>query len=338
MKIHSRELDLPHDSVVFDADVGRRFGRKVQMQDTLRVGWAGIGKMGAPMSRHVLEKGFRLTVYEPLPENRASVVAAGADVAHSLADLVDASEVVMLTIPNDAVLRQLTLAPGTLAEIMRPGQVLVEMSTVSPEISAEVAEALARRNVAYVRAPVSGSTVTASSGTLSVMASGPEDAYRRVEPILESFSSRRFYLGGGEEARYLKLVVNALVGATAALLGEALTLGLKGNLSVETMLNVICESAVASPLIAYKRDLLVHRNYDPAFSVSQMMKDFDLILGAAKADHVPMYLASMIRQQYEAAYAEGLADKDFFVLFEQYERLAGLTREKSPPVKGLKAV
>ncbi len=115
-----------------------------------------------------------------------------------------------------------------------------------------------------------------------------------------------------------------MVGATSALLGEALTLGLKGNLSLDTMLNVICESAVASPLIAYKRDLLVQRNFDPAFSVAQMMKDFDLILDAARADHIPMYMASMIRQQYESAYAEGLADKDFFVLFEQSERRAGI--------------
>ncbi|MFS8114137.1 NAD(P)-dependent oxidoreductase [Rhizobium jaguaris] len=308
------------------------------MIETLRVGWAGIGKMGAPMSRRVLENGYPLTVYEPLPENRASVVAQGANVAHALEDLVEASDVVMLTIPNDAVLRQLTLAPSALVELLKPGQILVEMSTVSPELSAEVAEALGRKGVAYLRAPVSGSTITASSGMLSVMVSGPEDAFRKIEPVLANFSSKRFYLGEGEEARYLKLVLNALVGATAALLGEALTLGLKGNLSVETMLNVICESAVASPLIAYKRDLLVNRNFDPAFSVSQMMKDFDLILGAAKSDHVPMYLASMIRQQYEAAFADGLAEKDFFVLFEQYERLAGMAREKTAAPQTLKAI
>lgn len=308
------------------------------MSEMLRVGWAGIGKMGAPMSRRVLESGYPLSVYEPLPENRASVVAQGANVAHTLEDLVEASDVVMLTIPNDTILRKLTLAPSALAELMKPGQILIELSTVSPELSAEVAEALESKGVAYLRAPVSGSTATASSGMLSVMVSGPEDAYRKIEPVLASFSSRRFYLGAGEEARYLKLVLNALVGATAALLGEALTLGLKGNLSVETMLNVICESAVASPLIAYKRDLLVNRNFDPAFSVSQMMKDFDLILGAAKSDHVPMYLTSMIRQQYEAAFAEGLAEKDFFVLFEQYERLAGLTRADAAASQGQKAL
>ncbi|MBA1349797.1 NAD(P)-dependent oxidoreductase [Rhizobium sp. WYCCWR 11146] len=301
------------------------------MGETLRVGWAGIGKMGAPMSRRVLEAGYALSVFEPLPENRATIVAEGANVAHSLEDLAAASDIVVLTIPNDAILRDLVLSKGALADVMKPGQILMEMSTVSPEISAEVSAALRARGIAYLRAPVSGSTMTASSGNLSVMVSGPDGAYRKVEPVLACFSSKQFYLGDGEEARYLKLVLNALVGATAALLGEALTLGLKGNLSVETMLSVICESAVASPLIAYKRDLLVSRNFDPAFSVSQMMKDFDLILGAAKSDHVPMYLASMIRQQYEAAYADGLSEKDFFVLFEQSERLAGLSPREDKP-------
>ncbi len=294
------------------------------MKENTSIGWAGIGKMGAPMSRRVLEAGYRVHVFEPLPENRATIVAQGANVSHSLEDLAASSDVIILTIPNDAVLRDLVFGENGLSTVMKAGQILVEMSTVSPTISAEVDNAMAERGVAYLRAPVSGSTATASAGTLSVMASGPEDAFKRLEPIFECFSSRRFYVGGAEEARYLKLVLNALVGATSALLGEALTLGLKGNLSLETMLNVICESAVASPLIAYKRDLLIQRNFDPAFSVSQMMKDFDLILDAARSDHIPMYMASMIRQQYETAYTEGLAEKDFFVLFEQLERRAGL--------------
>jgi 3-hydroxyisobutyrate dehydrogenase-like beta-hydroxyacid dehydrogenase len=308
------------------------------MSEAFRVGWAGIGKMGGPMSRRVLDAGYELAVYEPLPENRATIVAEGANVAHSLEDLSSAADVIVSTIPNDAILRDLVFGSGGLSEVMKPGQVLVEMSTVSPDISAEIGEALAAKGIAYLRAPVSGSTITASTGNLSVMASGPEDAYRMVEPMFSCFASKRFYLGKAEEARYLKLVINHLVGAMAALLGEALTLGLKGDLSVDTMLNVICESAVASPLIAYKRDLLVNRNFDPAFSVSQMMKDFDLILGAAKSDHVPMYLASMIRQQYEAAYADGLSEKDFFVLFEQYERQAGIKPQDDRSKPTLKAL
>ncbi len=151
-------------------------------------------------------------------------------------------------------------------------------------------------------------------------------------PLLQAFSTRQFHVGLEEEARYLKLVLNALVGATSALVGEALTLGRSGGLSDETMLEVIGHSAVASPLIAYKKDLLVSRNFEPAFTVEQMMKDFDLILGAARSDHVPMTLAAMVRQQYEAAFATGHGQDDFFVLVELCERLAGLSKEAAPDV------
>lgn len=292
---------------------------------SLHVGWIGIGKMGKPMSRRVLKNGMPVTVYEPLAQNRASVVAEGAEMALSIPDLAAAADVIALTIPNDAVLESLAFASEGLVASMRPGQILLEMSTVSPAISARIARALADRDVSYLRAPVSGSTATATSGQLSVMVSGPEAAFQKVLPILGAFSTRQFHVGTAEEARYLKLVLNALVGATSALVGEALTLGRKGGLDDETMLDVIGQSAVASPLIAYKRDLLVSRNFDPAFTVEQMMKDFDLILEAARSDHVPMSLAAAVRQQYEAAFATGHGQDDFFVLVEICERLAGLS-------------
>jgi 3-hydroxyisobutyrate dehydrogenase-like beta-hydroxyacid dehydrogenase len=297
------------------------------MGSDVRVGWIGVGKMGNPMSRRVLSAGFPLCVLEPILENRATVVAEGAKVADSHADLAASADVIFSMIPNDRVLRELMLGPNGFAACLHPGQTFVEMSTVSPTVSAEVASALEQCGVAYLRAPVSGSTTTAAAGKLAVLVSGPEAAFRACKPIFAAFSARQFHLGAAEEARYAKLVLNTLVGATSALLAEALTLGQKGNLSVATMLDVISESAVASPLIAYKRGPLVSRNFDPAFSVSQMMKDLDLILDAARSDHIPMSLTSIIRQQYEAAYAEGLAEKDFFVLIEQSERNAGLSEQ-----------
>ena len=200
---------------------------------------------------------------------------------------------------------------------MPRGAVLVEMSTVSPAASRRAAEALAARGVDYVRAPVSGSTALAANGTLSVMASGPRSAYDRVEPLLAAFSAKRFYLGEAEQARYLKLVVNSLVGATSSLLAEALALGLKGDLSLTDMLDVIGQSAVASPLLGYKKDMVVKGDYAPAFTVEQMIKDLDLIMDTARADHVPMSMAALVRQGYEQAYVDGNGQRDFFVLCEQ---------------------
>ncbi len=298
----------------------------MSLSDTLNrgaVGWIGIGKMGGPMSRRVLAAGFDVTIFEPNVANRATVVAEGAMLAHDLEMLARAAEAVFLTIPDDAVLRSVICGPDGLAAQVGPRHVVVEMSTVSPRVSEEVAAALAPTGAAYLRAPVSGSTATAAAGALSVLLSGPREAFDRVLPVLAAVSQRQTWLGTGEEARYLKLVLNTLVGATSALLAEALTLGAKGNLSVAQMLEAIAGSAVASPLIAYKRDMLVERRFDAAFTVSQMMKDFDLILDAARDDHVPMFLTALIRQQYESAHAVGEADQDFFVLYEQYQRMAG---------------
>ena len=163
---------------------------------------------------------------------------------------------------------------------------------------------------------MSGSTALAKAGTLSVMASGPRAAYDRVEPLLAVLSAKRFYLGDAEQARYLKLVVNSLVGATSSLLAEALAFGRKGDLSLADMLDVIGQSAVASPLIGYKRDMVVSGDYAPAFTVEQMIKDFDLIMDTARTDHVPMMMAALVRQQYEQAFADGDGQRDFFVLCE----------------------
>jgi 3-hydroxyisobutyrate dehydrogenase-like beta-hydroxyacid dehydrogenase len=275
------------------------------------------------MSRHIAAAGHNLHVYDPVSDARSALADAGAIIEADAAAVAVAAPIVFLSIPNDAVLTKLVLGSSGLAASMKPGTILVETSTVSPRASAEVAEALAAAGVLYLRAPLSGSTATAEAGKLTVLASGDEGAYHRVEPLLSTFSTRQFYLGGGEEARYLKLAINMLVGATSALLAEALTFGEKGNLSIDQMMEVICESAVASPLIGYKRDMLSKRDFAPAFTVEQMIKDFDLVIDAARDRHVPVFLISLIRQQYEAARAQGRGGQDFFVLLEQYEEMAG---------------
>ena len=281
------------------------------------VGWIGVGKMGGPMSRRLVETQRRVTALDPDAANRDAAQAAGLAVAGSVRELAEGVGTVVSTIPNDAALRVLAFGPDGLAARLKPGSLWIEMSTVSPAVSAEVAAELARRDIAYLRAPVSGSTAMAAAGTLSVMASGPRAAFDAAEPILAAFSAKRFYVGEAEQARYLKLVINTLVGATASLMAESLALGRKGGLDLAVMLDVIGQSAVASPLIGYKRDTILKGSYEPAFTVEQMIKDFDLITDTARHDHTPMFAVALIRQQYEEALARGDGQKDFFVLCDR---------------------
>ena len=294
------------------------------------IGWIGTGKMGNPMATRLIEAGHALTICDPLAENRASLVARGAGVAGSPGDLAARCRIIFSTIPNDAVLAEMIFGAedraGFLAQVTS-GTILVEMSTVSPQVSAKVAAALALRGVAYLRSPVSGSTALARTGKLTALASGDPAAWETVVPLMEVLAARRFYLGPGEEARYMKLVLNALVGATASILGEALVLGEKGGLTPDQMMGVISQSAVASPLMDYKREMIATMDFSPAFSVTQMLKDFTLITDAARDKQVPMFVANLILQQYTAASNAGYSEQDFFALFDWMRRSSGLGQD-----------
>lgn len=288
------------------------------------IGWIGAGKMGAPMIRNLLAAGTKVAVTEPDAAVTADLERVGATRAASL-DTHRSNNIVFATLPNDAVLRDVVLgsedAPG-LAHHMAPGAIFVEMSTVSPECSADVADALARAGIAYVRAPLSGSTALAEKAALTVLASGDAAAWTTVLPVIRLLSSRQFYLGPGEEARYMKLVINTLVGATSAILAEALALGASGGLSRSSMMEVICESAVASPLLKYKADAVVSADYSPAFTVQQMIKDFSLISDAGRANDVPLMTTGLILELYRAAANSGLRDQDFFALVKWQSDIA----------------
>lgn len=289
------------------------------------IGWIGVGKMGNPMATRLIEAGHRLTISDPVAENRASLVARGAQVATTAGEVAARCGLIFITIPNDAVLADLIDETedrsGFVAQIAS-GSVVVEMSTVSPQLSERVARILARRGVGYLRCPISGSTTLARAGKLTALASGDLAAWEAASPLLVVLAVRKFYLGAGEEARYMKLVLNTLVGATSSILGEALVLGERGGLTPAQMMAVISESAVASPLIAYKTDMIAQMDFSPAFSVTQMIKDFTLITEAGRDKQVPMFVANMILQQYTAASNAGYSEQDFFSLFD-WMRVAG---------------
>jgi 3-hydroxyisobutyrate dehydrogenase-like beta-hydroxyacid dehydrogenase len=178
-----------------------------------------------------------------------------------------------------------------------------------------------------VRATVSGNPVSAKAATLTVMASGPHDAYARVKPLLETFGKTHFYLGEGEQARVIKLVINLMIAGTAGLMAEALTLGEKGGLDWKQMLDVVHQSAAGSPMVGYKVPPLAARDYSSTFSGLQMIKDLDLILGEGSRSGVPLALTAQVRQMYEAIRAQGDGDLDYIATVRLIERMAGIKVE-----------
>lgn len=289
-----------------------------------RVGWVGAGKMGLPMASNLLANKVSVAVTEPVAEQMDALLARGAGRAAHLADHAT-SEIVFSTLPNDSALLAVVAgsdtAPG-LARILPEGSILVEMSTVSPTCSEAVAAHLEKAGIHYLRAPLSGSTSLAEQATLTVLASGDSAAWEVVLPYIRIMSARQFLVGSGEEARYMKLVLNTMVGASSALLAEALALGASGGLSRAAMMEVIGASAVASPLFAYKAQAVIDEDYTPAFTIDQMIKDFTLIRDAGDQNGVHLPTTELILKLYRAASDAGHENEDFFSLVKWQQQLS----------------
>lgn len=280
----------------------------------------GAGKMGLPMGKHMAAAGNAVTV-EDLDEGRLNAaVSMGMTIAKGAMGIA-AAQVILSSLPHDGALWHVAQEVGSHAQ---PGSVYIDTSTVSPEMSARVAELLQQRQIVYLRATVSGNNVMAEAAQLTLLVSGPKDAYERMLPLLKLFGPNQYWLGEGEESRLMKLVVNLMIAQTSAMLAESLTLGSKGGLRWEDMWEVLTHSAVASPIVKAKSAQLVQRDFTPTFTVTQMVKDVKLILGEAERLNVALPQTAMTLQSLNSAAAHGDSDADYAAVIRCAERAAGL--------------
>ncbi len=290
----------------------------------MRVAVVGLGKMGEPIARRIMAGGHALTVYNRTPGRAEHLVTQGAKEVERPREAWESAEVAITMVADDTALRAVTADEGGLLLDPPPGRLLVDMSTVSPRVSAEIAEVAEAAGVAYLRAPVSGNPSVVEAGRLSIMVSGDEGAFRRVEPVLRDIGPTIFYLGAGEEARIMKLALQIMIAGTAELMAEALTLGEASGLERATMLEVMGASAVGSPFVKYKTPALVADDYSATFTSSAMYKDLALVLQAANAQGVPLPVTALIHQQLQACISSSMADIDFMALLLRLQREAGL--------------
>jgi 3-hydroxyisobutyrate dehydrogenase-like beta-hydroxyacid dehydrogenase len=290
------------------------------MKKPFKIAFIGAGKMGLPVCRRLKSAGHDVRVFARRPEQASQLQASGFAVSSAAPDLVGSADIIFTCVSDDKALADVVMNEAFRAAVAERA-LLIDLSTVSPGISAEVARFLPQ-GVSFLRSPVSGSTVMAEAGTLTVLVSGPKPAFDGCADLFAAFTKKAFHLGEGEEARYLKLAINSMVAATSALLGEALAFGSKGGMSNDAMLEVIMQSVVASPLIGYKKDMIAGGNYAPAATLNMLAKDLDLFLASAAEIGVATPVNTVIRKSYSAAAGNGLGEMDFFVLVQEAEMAA----------------
>ena len=284
----------------------------------------GVGKMGLPMASHLLAAGHAVQVHDTDPLRLDLARAAGLGVAQDVAAAMAQADGVMSSLPHDAALKSVG---GWVAQHLQPGGFYLDTSTVSVAASAAVASLFEPTRCDYLRVTVSGNNHMAEAGQLTLMASGPASAWQRVAPMLKGWGTVQLYLGEGEQARLMKLVINLMIGQTSAMLAEALSLGSKGGLAWADLWQVIGASAVASPIVKAKSVQLSQRDFTPTFTVPQMLKDIDLILAEGDALQVPLLQTAMTRQMMQSALAQGWAEQDYAAIIKVVEQSAGIHQE-----------
>lgn len=291
------------------------------MTHHMTVGWIGAGRMGSAMARRLARAGFDVTAWNRTRAKSEALASDGIRAADRVTDLADRDVVfTMVSTSTDleAVLTDLfartDAAPST----------VVDCSTVSAEASAAMRAAAAERGVDFLAAPVSGNGKVVAAGRLSLVVSGPEAVYHRVEPLLAVLGRATTYVGEGETARLVKLCHNLLLGVVIQSLAEITVLAEKGGVSRAAFLDFLNNSVMGSMFTRYKTPALVKLDYTPTFTPVLLRKDFDLGLAAAQDLGVPMPVAALTQQIVQAVISGGHGGDDFAVLLEQQAAAAGL--------------
>jgi 3-hydroxyisobutyrate dehydrogenase-like beta-hydroxyacid dehydrogenase len=273
-----------------------------------KIGFLGLGEMGAPMASRLLRAGHDLAVWNRSPERTVALAREGAAVAPSPAKAAAGADFVITMLATPEALEQVLFGTAGLAPALSPGQVLIDMSTVGPDEIRSVAARMPK-DVSLVDAPVRGSLPQATSGRLDIFVGATDENYERVRPILESLGSVR-HVGGQGSGAAMKLVANLTLGAAIVALGEALSLGESLALERNLLLDALADSPIG-PIVAAKRANIESDQFAPSFKLQLAAKDMKLVMEAAAARGRDLKQARANRAWLDEAAEHGAADLDF---------------------------
>jgi 3-hydroxyisobutyrate dehydrogenase-like beta-hydroxyacid dehydrogenase len=307
------------------------------MSDTVRIGWIGIGRMGAALATRLLEAGHDVSVYNRTRSKAEALESLGATVVDRPVDLADRDVVFsMVSAPKDLV--AVTVGDGGLftAEGVSP-RILVDSSTVSEQASAQTRAAAADRGTQLLAAPVSGNPSVIAAGKLTVAVSGPRAAFDEVEGLLNLFGRGVTYVGEGEVARLVKIAHNVFLGVVIQSLAEITVLAERGGVSRAAFLEFLNDSVMGSVFSRYKTPALVNLDFTPTFTNILLNKDIELGLEAGRKLGVPMPIASATGQLVASAIGAGHTTQDFATLILEQARRSGyeIVAEDTPVKSGL---
>lgn len=302
----------------------------MQRSDRPVIAVLGMGKMGQALAGRLLDEGWTLRLWNRSLRDLTHFESRGAVLHDELGTLWEHAQVVITFLENDGALSNVCLGEGGLLRSGSEGRVLIDMSTVSPSISREVAARASETGIDYLRSPVSGNPQVLAAGAITLLVSGPRTTFDQMEELLRSIGPTVLYLGEGEQARTLKLAINSALGVTTQIMAELIVLGENNGIDRETLLDALGQSVVGSPFLRYKTAGLVNHDYSATFTTDLLVKDLDLALDLAHASHLSLPVIELVSVLAKSASANGFGDIDFAALLPSLQVAVGQTPDVAP--------
>ena len=287
------------------------------------IGFIGLGIMGRPMAKNLLKAGHSLIVHNRSQAAVQELVGLGAKAADSPAAIARETRLIILMLPNSPDVEQVALGPRGLVEGAQSGQVVVDMSTISPIVSQKVGAALAQKRARMLDAPVSGGEKGAFEGTLSIMIGGDKAVFDEVLPIFQAMGKTITHLGPLGSGGFTKLANQIIVAVNLTALAEALTLAAKAGLDIELTLRALGGGLAGSRCLDQKTPNYLAHEFKPGFKIDLHYKDLGLIMDAARALGVPLPATAVVQELFSAARVRGRGGLDHSGIVTVLEDLAG---------------
>jgi len=287
-----------------------------------RVGFIGLGIMGKPMAKNLLKAGFPLVVFSRSKGSVAELVKEGALSADSSKGVAERAELIITMLPDSPEVKEVVLGEGGVIQGVKPGAVVIDMSSINPLVTQEIARTLDVKGVKMLDAPVSGGETGAIQGTLAIMVGGEKKVFEDCLEILKAMGKNIVHVGGIGAGGYVKLVNQIIVALNIASVGEAFCLGVKAGLDPQVIYQAIRGGLAGSQVLETKAPMIFQRNFKPGFKIKLHQKDLQNALSTAKDLGVPLPLSSFVQQIFVSLRTEGRGDEDHSALATFFEKMA----------------
>jgi 2-hydroxy-3-oxopropionate reductase len=290
----------------------------------LQIGFIGLGIMGKPMAENLIKAGYALTVYDVVPERLDAVVKAGARAGASSKDVAAKSQIVITMLPNSPDVKEAVLGAAGVLEGAKRGLILIDMSSIAPLASRQIAAKAKEKGVIMLDAPVSGGEPRAKEGTLAIMVGGPQETFEKVKDILGVMGASVTHVGDIGSGNIAKLANQIIVALNIAAVSEAMVLATKAGVDPEKVFAAIRGGLAGSAVLDAKMPLILKGSFQPGFRIELHIKDMANALDTARELGVPVPLSSVVMELMQALRVDGKGGQDHGGIVQLYEKLANV--------------